>query len=89
MIKKERLKTDLKDQLYCLPKKVRKDILYYLCYMRFIKAKYTLINFKNGYLKISIKQNKTYILFRNKKTRFFYSRNINLVDLIKLIDSMV
>ena len=29
MIKKERLKTDLKDQLYYLPKKVRKDILYY------------------------------------------------------------
>ena len=46
MISNKTLKKDLEYQLYKLPKETRKDILIYLCYMRFCHMKIGLIKKK-------------------------------------------
>lgn len=89
MIKGEILKNDLEYQLYKLSKETRKDILIYLCYMRFLNMKIGMIKKKKLTINIHIRDKGTYLHFYNRDTRFYYHRIIKLTDFIKLIDSTV
>ena len=89
MISNKTLKKDLEYQLYKLPKETRKDILIYLCYMRFCHMKIGLIKKKKLTINVEIRNNGTYLYFYNRNTRFYYHRIINLNNFIQLLYSTV